>query len=247
MRRGFYHFQSHRCQDNFCPDGKISAKRIESFGHKEYASSMNKSSESEWWLRILRVVAGKKVWVPRGTAPWCGAVRRGAERHRAERGVPPVTAPSSRLVSVYLYAGTTYVPAERESGSIAGALSHTLSFSPSIGPERGHEKRLINRTNTGTFLPRDIEEEREKRREWERKKRNGRTSSSDGSSLPRAHHTLRSRICVRGRGQDERRRGAEREKKSLPVPSRGVPSISFVFDENRNAFLSDRDMFRTYN
>jgi len=45
-----------------------------------------------------------------------------------------------------------------ESGSIAGALSHTLSFSPSIGPERGHEKRLINRTNTGTFLPWDTRE-----------------------------------------------------------------------------------------
>lgn len=177
-----------------------------------------------------------------------GAARRGTEQSGAERGVLSVSAPSSRLVSVYLYAGTTYVPAERESGSIAGALSHTLSFSPSIGPERGHEKRLINRTNTGTFLLRDIEREREKRSVRERKKKNGRTSSSNGSSLPCTHHTLHSRICVRGRGQDERR-GAEREKKSLSggVPSRGVLPISFVFDENRNAFLSGRDMFRTYN
>ena len=36
--------------------------------------------------------------------------------------------------------------------SIAGALSHTLSFSTSIGPEREHEKRLINRTNTANIL-----------------------------------------------------------------------------------------------
>lgn len=176
-----------------------------------------------------------------------GAARRGAEQSGAERGVLSVSAPSSRLVSVYLYAGTTYVPAERESGSIAGALSHTLSFSPSIGPERGHEKRLINRTNTGTFL---LQREKERGRERERKKKNGRTSSSNGGSsssrLPCTHHTLHSRICVRERGRDERG-GAEREKKSLSVPSRGVLPISFVFDENRNAFLSGRDMFRTYN
>lgn len=140
-----------------------------------------KSTLGRWTNRVIRTV----VTYPRsccreksfeslaGQHPGAArrdAARRGAERRGAERCAEcyPVSALSSRLVSVYLYAGTTYVPAERESGSIAGALSHTLSFSPSIGPERGHEKRLINRTNTRTFLPRDIERERVTEKEEKR-------------------------------------------------------------------------------
>ncbi|KYM93217.1 hypothetical protein ALC53_00153 [Atta colombica] len=100
---------------------------------------MNKSSDLNGGYVSSKLLPGKKFESLAGQHP--GAARS---------GVLPVSAPSSRLVSVYLYAGTTYVPLEQESGSIAGALSHTLSFSPSIGPERRHEKRLINRTNTGT-------------------------------------------------------------------------------------------------
>ncbi|KYM97583.1 hypothetical protein ALC62_11877 [Cyphomyrmex costatus] len=124
--------------------------------------------------------------------------------------------------------GTTYVPAERESGSIAGALSHTLSFSLSIGPERGHEKRLINRTNTGTFLSlaRERERERERRGAKGRERREmGEPASSSSSQPVPAHHTLHSRICVRGRGQDERRREetarGTREKVPTSIYHRG--------------------------
>lgn len=110
---------------------------------------------------------------------------------------------ASQLVSVYLYAGTTYVPAKR-SGSIAGALSHTLSFSPSIGPEQGHEKRLINRTNTVTFLPRDMY-------------RNERTSSLSRVPHPASAH-LCSRALVRSRTR-ERTSGTEKKSASTIAES----------------------------
>lgn len=119
--------------------------------------SMNKSSDPNDGYVSSELLPGKKFESLAGQHP--GAERSGAKPLAGQCTIVIVVVfvvVVSRLVSVYLYAGTTYVPAERRAGSIAGALSHTLSFSSSIGPERGHEKRLINRTNTGTFLPWDI-------------------------------------------------------------------------------------------
>ena len=100
--------------------------------------------------------------------------------------------------------------------SIAGALSHTLSFSTSIGPERGHEKRLINRTNTANILTAAYTG-------W-------RTSSSTrlslslflflSFSLPLEHHTLRTYIRTDVGRRDTRR---HIEKLSLCSNTRSGP------------------------
>ena len=117
--------------------------------------------------------------------------------------------------------------------SIAGALSHTLSFSTSIGPERGHEKRLINRTNTANILTAAYTG-------W-------RTSSSTRLSLslslplllspsgtPHPAH-LHSHGC-----REKRHEAAHRKTLSLfqyTVGPRGPSSADASSDENRNAFL----------
>ena len=98
--------------------------------------------------------------------------------------------------------------------SIAGALSHTLSFSTSIGPERGHEKRLINRTNTANILTAAYTGRR--------------TSSSTrpslsfslSFSLPLEHHTLRTYIRTDVGRRDTRR---HIEKLSLCSNTRSGP------------------------
>jgi len=94
---------------------------------------------------------GKKFESLAGQHP--GAARRGAARRFAGGQCTDVSCPDLfRYTYMQAHTADLRSSEERASGSIAGALSHTLSFSPSIGPERGHEKRLINRTNTGNIL-----------------------------------------------------------------------------------------------